>query len=1691
MRCKQAFFSRSSFVFLWVVILFSHIPSSLYSDEILYVHRDSNWNYFPGLSEASSPDSSTWRQIDFDDGAWETFPSPIGFGDRLDYGMDLSSLEPPMRRNYSTFFVRQKFTVDDFNRMQEFLLRVNYDDGLVVWINGTEVLRLQVDGVAGDPTPFDSKADGSHEQGNWEEYFVNDFKNILKQGENVIACQVFNISITSADCHFNLEALDPFGPDLVPPKVENVTPFPESVIRNLGRIEVTFDEPVTGVTAGDLLINDAPASSVSGEGKGPYIFQFDSPPEGVVNITWAVDTEIIDIAVDKNAFEGGEGWTYLLDSDAPPAQLRINEIMANNTGVILDQDRDESDWIEIVNEGDRPVNLAGYTLSDNDDTPTAWTFPPKTLASGEYLLVYISGKDLSDPEGELHTNFKLSNDGEYLGLFSPEFPPRIVDEIAPKYPEQRPGISWGKNADGQFAYFLEPTPGQENGEGDSFEGAVAQPKFSVERGFFDEAFDLILFSVTQGAQVFFTIDGSVPTPGNGEEFTESIRIEADENRTVVTVRAAAYLEGYLPSKVVTHTYIFPDQVIVQSTRPPNFPTTWRNGGATVAGDYAMDQRVIQGGDGKERALRALEELPSLSVVMDMDDLFGASRGIYTHGNLSGFNWERPCSAELIFADGTEGFQMDSGIRIQGGSSTNPWKSHKLSMRLAFRNDYGKGNLDYKFFEDSSVDEFDTLILDAGLNLAYNHPDHGQRVRAQLVRDQYVADLQEAAGHPSVHGRFVNVFLNGVFWGVYNIHEKPDADFAVSYFGGEKEEWDSIKHTGSNVVDGNSLAFNELRVRTQAARNGFDSYKRVLEYLDIDNFIDYMIVNFYVGNDDWPRHNWYAVRRRIPNAGFKMVSWDAEHVLKNATINQTGVSNGNTPAEFYANLRSNPEFRSKFSDRVERLVSEGAPLYVDPENRLWNEENPDNNQPLKRYMKRIQEIDDAVVLESARWGDLRRPNQPYTRNNEFLAELNLLQRTYFPNRTNTLINQLKTAGLYSRVPAPIADPPSGIVGFREPFTLSLPRGTEGMIYFTLNGADPRVEGTGAVHPNAREFKSSLRVDGFLNVKARILSDGVWSPLKELNYRVSTDFSPLKISEIMYHAKDGQDFDFIEIFNSGEALIDLAGVEFTEGIKFKFNTATILEPKAYLVLVSNAQAFRQLYPDVDPGGLYLGALDNGGERITMVDPDGQVIFSVNYDDDGLWPVSPDGHGGSLILKQTEEETDVDRPEAWASSLVHFGNPGGQDQPSLYEGLVISEVLSQVDGAYTQAIELFNGSENTIDLSRWAVANGRLLGAEVAYLELMPGTEIQSGKHLVLYPDSDWKRSGFQLNPISGKVNLISHQIDPSEALFVVELPYRSQGVNRSFGRFEYMDTTYQGRLQEPSFGIDSPETVEQFQTGEGSPNEPAMGAEVVINEIHYHPIDGDLEFIELKNTTNAIISLHNWVLDGVLSPQADESFSFDEAVIGPQGFLIVCGTDPVFFKQFFEVPEEVPVIGPFRGGLSNNGEWLRLWKGSETGPHALVDEVRFNDNAPWPLQADGQGSSLERVKPTGMSRSPESWLASEVNDGTPGRVNSVSSPDELEGGKQIPGDYNQDATFDRSDVIALLVYQFAGGTIKPPCSGGLNDPLGGNLALLDSNGDARVDLSDSIYNLRNLFLGGPSHILGTPCQEIVGCPDICEL
>ena len=572
---------------------------------------------------------------------------------------------------------------------------------------------------------------------------------------------------------------------------------------------------------------------------------------------------------------------------------------------------------------------------------------------------------------------------------------------------------------------------------------------------------------------------------SGISYTEPLRIDS-----TATVRAFAKKADFAASEITTQTYLFTDTILGQPADPEGFPSTWgeytgTNGsrrGSPVPADYEMNPAIVD--SDPDAMVAALKALPSLSIVMDPDDLFSIEgilpnpfasvdgrTGVFT---IKPFVRDRHCSVEWIDPNGGPEMQIDCGIRVSGGWSRHYIATPKKSFSLLFKEEFGPSKLRFKLFPGSDLDEFDRIVLKAIFSNAW--PDAARP--PDYLRDHFLRKTLTDMGQESSHGTWVHLYLNGLYWGMYNPTERPDASYAASHYGGNKEEYDGIKHAsvpgpGSaptnrhEVIDGDNVAWREA---ISIARKNLDdpaSYAEFTQYVDAENLADYIILNTYCSNNDWPHKNWYANRRRAPGAGFKFYPWDSEYALHDTGANLTAVNNPDTPAYLYSRARRSPEFRLLFADRVHKhLFNDGALT-------------PGQNEA--RFEALADMIEPAIDAEAARWGDNAGTRQGRTnfRKNSWVSARNSVM-SFFGRRHSTALAQYERANLYPRMEAPIFNQHGGVVDVGYQVTMSSADSPGGQILFTTDGSDPRVPQTGEAQPE------TLLVTESGSVQVRVLA-----------------------------------------------------------------------------------------------------------------------------------------------------------------------------------------------------------------------------------------------------------------------------------------------------------------------------------------------------------------------------------------------------------------------------------------------------------------------------------------------------------------------------------------------------------------------------------------------------------------------------
>jgi hypothetical protein len=1661
----------------------------------LLFNTNATWRYVKGRSEASSPDITAWRLLNFNDTNFTTAPAPFWYGDVYPGGTQL----PDMINTYSCIFMRRTFVVTNLSDVSGLQLGYRCDDGFVAWINGVEVTRYNMLGGPGTAVAFNGLAGPAVAEP--IPFVTVDIPgtSMLVLGTNMIAVQAFNTALTSSDLGIDI-SLATIAPDLVPPALVSVDPAPGTLnaltqvtvvfsepmagvnatdllinglpaatmsggndtytfgfaqpaygtvhftwanghgitdlgippnpfngnapgatwqydlldnipptlvyqipfagatVRSLSQIEVDFTEAVTGVDAADLLINGTPASSVTSSGPARYVFQFPQPAPGPVQASFAPGHGIHDLASVPNSFVGGS-WSYVLDPNAPVTSVRLNELVAANVNGLRDEDNEPQDWVELYNTSSSTLSLSGWTLTDDENDDAKWVFPAVNIPAKGYLLVFCSGKDRRPvtPGSKLHTNFKLSPDGEFLGLYNAEVPRQLVSSFNP-FPNQRRDYSYGYDPLDQLRYFATPTPGGSN-TFSSVVGVVSDTHFSSDRGFYTNGFFLSITCATPGVTIRYTINGTAPSATNGLTYTAPIHIT---NTTVV--RAFGTKANLLPSDVDAQTYLFLDDVIHQAPSgapPPGWPASW---GANVV-DYGMDPDIVNTAPWRDTIKDDLKTIPTFSIVMDLNDLFNPTTGIYANPGGDTLAWERPCSLELIYPNDTQGFQVNCGLRIRGGFSratSNP----KHAFRVFFRQEYGVSKLNFPMFGPTGAQSFDKFDIRTMQNYSWAFQGDASMI---CVRDVTSRDAQLKMNGVGTRGDFFHLYINGMYWGLYNTEERAEASFGESYLGGREEDYDVIKVSPDDgyviyATDGTMAAWTRL---WQAATNGFANdvdYFKVQglnvdgtpnpayeNLVDVPNMIDYMLVILYGGNLDAPisnflsnngPNNWFGLRNRTGQfGGFRFCAHDSEHTLLDANANRIGpwpagdpVQQGaaqaltkSNPQYIWTRMWANAEFKILMADRVQKACFNGGALSVEG----------------MRFelITRSNEIQRAIVAESARWGDAK-VTTPYTRNTWLSAFQNVYNNFAGP-RTANLIAQLRTAGLFPNINAPIFSNPGGAVPSGYSLFLTNNNGT-GTLYYTLDGADPRLHG-GNPSPSALSYVAGtpIVITFPTTVRARVRNGSVWSALMEATYYPAQDFSGLIFTEIMYNppgagATSGDEFEFIELKNAGVNTLDLSGIT-CNGITFAFTNGTRLAPGQFFLLGRNPTTLGARYPGVVLNGIYTGKLDNGGETVSLNAALGGKIISVQYKDSGKWPITPDGHGYSLVSRNPNANPNPDNPSGWRASTNPGGSPGADDPATVLPAIVINEILTHSDPPLTDYIELYNPTATEANLGGWFLTDDSAVPMK---FRIPDGTTLAAGGYRV-FTEADFNptpgtNNSFTLSSLGEEVYLFSGDANTNLTGYSHGFAFGAAPNGVSFGR--HIISTGDERY------------VAQISRTEAGANSGPRVGPVVIRQIMYHPPDlaGGVddsanEYIELRNMSGGTVHLYDdaaptntWRLRGGVDLNLPPNLS-----LAPGQSVLLVNFDPnnsaalAAFRAKYALLSGLTTYGPYSGKLDNSSATVSLQRpdvpDTNGVAYIVVDEVDYKDSAPWPTPADGGGAALQRIDLAAYADDPANWVS----------------------------------------------------------------------------------------------------------------------
>lgn len=541
-----------------------------------------------------------------------------------------------------------------------------------------------------------------------------------------------------------------------------------------------------------------------------------------------------------------------------------------------------SDWVEIYNSTGSAVSLAGYGLSNNPKNPAKWVFPDISIEPGEYLLLYATGSADKAQKKNLKLNFCISSTGEALFFFDPNG--KLIDKLSAG--RMRSGQSYGRDGSDNRFYYAEPTPGAQNGKG--YEGITQLPAFSVTPGIYDNAVTVAI-TAGEGETIRYTTDCTTPN-ASSEVYSGELSISKNS-----VIRAAAFRDGYLSGDVATATYLFRSDGVNHALPVVTLVTDPDNLWNSKTGIYATGDQFDPDAASYADTLKSATYYQAKFATEEQVDTI----------------WEKPAAFSLFDDNGKQVFTQNVGIRIAG--SFGRGRAQK-GFNVIARKEYGKGSMEYPFFENRPYKEYKAVVLRAG----------AQDQNRSKIRDELASGLLEGTDINILYQAYrpTVLYLNGEYWGVYFMKEKRNRFFVAQHENTENNVDLAIgKGFKQRSYGDNSDWVSLYEYATTHDLSSADAYNYVAERMDVDSFRDYMIAEIYNGNTDTYNFQYY----RLKGGKWKFIFYDFCWGFQSPGHETLAFRMGKTPsdvcsAKLFAAMLQNKGWRDSFCRRFGELLN---------------------------------------------------------------------------------------------------------------------------------------------------------------------------------------------------------------------------------------------------------------------------------------------------------------------------------------------------------------------------------------------------------------------------------------------------------------------------------------------------------------------------------------------------------------------------------------------------------------------------------------------------------------------------------------------------------------------------------------------------------------------------------------------------
>lgn len=541
-----------------------------------------------------------------------------------------------------------------------------------------------------------------------------------------------------------------------------------------------------------------------------------------------------------------------------------------------------SDWVELHNSTGSAVSLAGYGLSNNPKNPAKWVFPDISIEPGEYLLLYATGSSDKAQKKNLKLNFNISSTGEALFFFDPNG--KLIDKLSAG--RMKSGQSYGRDGSDNRYYYADPTPGAQNGKG--YEGITQLPAFSVTPGIYDNAVTVAI-TAGEGETIRYTTDCTTPN-ASSEVYSGELSISKNS-----VIRAAAFRDGYLSGDVATATYLFRSDGVNHALPVVTLVTAPDNLWNSKTGIYATGDKFDPDAASYADTLKSATYYQAKFATEEQVDTI----------------WEKPAAFSLFDDNGKQVFTQNVGIRIAG--SFGRGRAQK-GFNVIARKEYGKGSMEYPFFENRPYTEYKAVVLRAG----------AQDQNRSKIRDELASGLLEGTDINILYQAYrpTVLYLNGEYWGVYFMKEKRNRFFVAQHENTENNVDLAIgKGFKQRTYGDNSDWVSLYEYATSHDLSSAEAYAYVSERMDVDSFRDYMIAEIYNGNTDTYNFQYY----RLKGGKWKFIFYDFCWGFQSPGHETLAFRMGKTPsdvcsAKLFAAMLQNKGWRDSFCRRFGELLN---------------------------------------------------------------------------------------------------------------------------------------------------------------------------------------------------------------------------------------------------------------------------------------------------------------------------------------------------------------------------------------------------------------------------------------------------------------------------------------------------------------------------------------------------------------------------------------------------------------------------------------------------------------------------------------------------------------------------------------------------------------------------------------------------